>query len=317
VESIILTICSLLLLYSSFGANFNAQNFIPNAQAETANKFTYHLAPAKRINFPYRVRGVPQFDVKMLTAQNAAVIDEDTGRVLFEKDSYDKKSIASLTKLMTAVVWWEINGDLKKVIKIEGDDYRDGGISYFISGESVTAKDLLYTGLIASSNSAMAALVRSTGLGTESFVELMNGKAQELGMKNTRFKEPTGLDFKNISTATDLFILTREAFKNPVISEITQLEEYKFRPLGKSVFRVVRNTNWLLSDSLNEDGYQIVGGKTGYIDESGYNLVVKAFSKEKNKNLIIVILGSADKGSRFEEAKKLIEWSYSNHVWSI
>lgn len=315
-ESLIISICALLLLYSPFRASIDIQNHTLKARAEDAIFFENHLAPANKINLPFRVRGVPSFDASAITAQSAMMVDEGTGRVLFEKDSYQKKSIASLTKLMTALVWWEIDGDLNKIVEIKSEDYREGGISYFIAGERVRAKDLLHAGLIASSNSAIVSLVKSTGLTSEDFVTLMNKKAEALGMQNTRFKEPTGLDYKNISTAVDCFILAREAFKNPIISKATQLKSYKFKPLGKSASRLIRSTNWLLSESANNN-YEILGGKTGYIEESGYNLIIRARNKEKDKNLITIILGSNNKGSRFAEAKKLIEWTYANHIWEI
>ncbi|MFC1612366.1 D-alanyl-D-alanine carboxypeptidase family protein [Patescibacteria group bacterium] len=316
-ESIIITISIFLFIFNSFGINVSAPSFIPKVIAGESAQFEYQLVPAKREVFPYRVKGTPLFNALEITAESAIVIDENTGRVLFEKDSYDKKSIASLTKLMTALVWWEVDGDLNKIVEIKPQDYREGGIAYFISGEKVHAKDLLHAGLIASSNSAMAALVRSTGITTEEFVNLMNEYADKLGMKNTRFKEPTGLDFKNISTVTDLFILARAAFKNPIISNTTQLREYKFQPLNKTAWRTMRNTNWLLTDSLNNGNYNILGGKTGYIDESGYNLIIEVHNEARNQNLIVAVLGSVDKSTRFTEAKELIEWTYENHIWEI
>ncbi|PIR66659.1 MAG: hypothetical protein COU51_02990 [Parcubacteria group bacterium CG10_big_fil_rev_8_21_14_0_10_36_14] len=313
-ESIIITITSLLLLYSSSGANFNPENIIIKVSASETYKFPYHLALAKPMSFPYRLRGVPNFDANDITAGGAIVADEETGRILFEKDSYDKKSIASLTKLMTALVWWEVDGDLEKIIEIKSEDYREGGIAYFISGEKVRVRDLLNAGLIASSNSAMAALVRSTGITEEDFVSLMNEKAESLGMYNTRFKEPTGLDYKNISVASDLFILAREVFKNPILASITQKASYSFTPIGKGATRNIQSTDWLLSEKNST--FQVVGGKTGYIEESNYNFILKARSNE-GKNVIIVLLGSSDKGTRFEEAKKLVNWVFNNYVWKI
>ncbi|MBU4421691.1 serine hydrolase [Candidatus Parcubacteria bacterium] len=313
-ESIIITITGLLLLYSSFGANFNVGNIISKVSAGESYKFPYHLALAKPTSFPYRLRGVPNFNANDITAGGAIVADEETGRILFEKDSYDKKSLASLTKLMTALIWWEVDGNLEKTIEIKSEDYREGGIAYFIAGEQVKAKDLLNAGLIASSNSAMATLVRSTGKTEEDFIALMNKKAEALGMYNTRFKEPTGLDFKNISVASDIFILAREVFKNPILASITQKESYSFIPIGKSVARNVQSTDWLLSEKNSL--FQVVGGKTGYIEESDYNFVLKARSNE-GRNIIVVLLGSADKGTRFEEAKKLVNWAFNNYIWKI
>ncbi|MFA5134088.1 MAG: serine hydrolase [Patescibacteria group bacterium] len=311
----ILTIASLLLV---FGLN-------PAAISEKAKAGSYglgsgsanHLIPAKRVTFPYRPKGVELFDPKELSAKEAIVMDEGTGRVLFQKDAYSKRPIASLTKLMTALLWFEVDGDLNKTVEIKSEDYRDGSIPYFIAGDKVTTKDLLYAGLVASSNSAMAALVRSSGYASGDFSRLMNSRAQELGMKDTFFAEPTGLDSRNVSTASDLYILARNAFGRTEISSATQLPSYSFKPINRDSYRQVKSTDWLLNSSVNGGDYKIIGGKTGYIQESDYNFVLKVYNKQKNKDLIIVILGSKEAGARFEEAKKLTEWAYKSYIWEI
>ena len=281
------------------------------------NNFRAHLSLSKSIDLPYRARGAPIFDASQITAQSAMAVDEKTGKILFEKNSYNKQSIASLTKLMTAIVWLERDGGLNKEIEIKNEDIREGGIAYFLAGEKIKAKDLLYAGLIGSSNMAMAALARNTTTSTEEFVSLMNKKAKELGMENTRFKDPTGLDYHNISTASDIYLLMKEAFGRQEIYKATQLSAYNFYPLGKGYPRAVKNTNWLLNSSLNSGAYKIVGGKTGYIEESNYNLALRVYNSEKNKNIAVIILGSADKQSRFIEAKKLTEWVFGNYIWQI
>lgn len=301
----------------NFNAPQPASGFLEKAKAGGEGLSANHLVPAKRISFPYRPKGVPLFNPQDVSAKSVAVRDESTGRILFQKDAYIKRPIASLTKLMTALVWFEADGNLEKTVEIKSEDYREGSIPYFIAGDKVKAKDLLYAGLVASSNSAMAALARSLGLTAGDFIKLMNDKAAELGMKDTVFVEPTGLDSRNMSTATDLFILARSAFSNSEISRATQLSSYSFRPLNGGAFRSVASTDWLLNSSANSGDYKIVGGKTGYIEESDYNLVLKIRNREKGKDLIVVVLGSEETGARFAEAKKLIEWAYKNYIWSI
>jgi D-alanyl-D-alanine carboxypeptidase len=297
--------------------------FFPKTETDAApvfwksdlNGFNRRLPLAEDIDLPYKIRGAPVFNSSLLAAESVIVADEKTGRVLFEKDSYDKKSIASLTKLMAALVWLENSGDLDGVIEVRNEDFRDGGIAYFLAGEKIRAKDLLYSGLVASSNTAMAALARSSGIGSENFIALMNQKAKKLGMENTRFKDPTGLDYHNISTASDIFLLAKEAFRRPEIHKATQLEKYEFRPIGKNIPRVVRNTNWLLNGSLNSGVYKVIGGKTGYIEESNYNLAVRVHNSEKNESVVVIILGSPDKQSRFSEARRLAEWAFNSYLW--
>lgn len=310
-------IAGFLILFNLNSYNFSVQNFAPKAEAKSSVLYAHNLIPAGRVSLPYLLRGVPQFDENTVTAQSVAVADVGTGRILFQKNAREKRPIASLTKLMSALVWFDVDGDLNQAVEIKSEDYREGSTPYFITGEKVRAKDLLYAGLIASSNSAIASLARCTGLSRMSFVKYMNAKAEELGMKDTKFVEPTGLDSGNQSTVTDLFILAREAFLNAEISKATQTASYQFSPMGSAAVRSIKSTDWLLQGSLNSGEYKIIGGKTGYIEESNYNLVLKTYNKNKDKNLIVIVLGSDENGSRFAEAKKLIEWTYHNYMWKI
>lgn len=311
----IILILGVLLGLGSY--NFSAKNFTLKAKTRPSVSFSGHLEPAKRIVIPYLLKGAPVFDEAEFTAKSAIVMDEGTGRVLFAKNPDLTRPLASLTKLMSALVWFDIDGDLNKTVEISANDYREGSIPYFIAGDKVRTRDLLYAALVASSNSAVAALVRSTGLTEEKFVRLMNAKARELGMENTIFSDPVGLSAQNQSAAADLFILTREAFYNREISRATELLSYEFSPQGLGAVRIVKNTNRLLLSTLNNGDYKIIGGKTGYIEESDYNLILETYNREKDKNIIVIILGSGDKNSRFSEAKKLIEWTYDNYMWKI
>lgn len=277
--------------------------------------FRSHLTPSPYLARPYRVRGSEDFDISKITAKSLLVADETTGRALLQKNIYTKRPIASVTKLMTALVWLELGGVLDEIVEIESGDYREGSIPYFIAGEKVRARDLFYAGLIASSNSAIAALARSAGFPEAKFVMLMNEKARELGMDETTFVEPTGLDPKNISTARDLQILAKAVFANQEILRATQMREYSFSPLGKESWRKVQNTNWLLNGSLNGGVYKIIGGKTGHIEEGGYNLIIKVFNQERDRDLFIIILDSEDIDKRFSEAAGLIRWTYKNYLW--
>lgn len=314
----LLQIILILAVLAGFGGyNGRAGQLFSAIKARPAASFFGHLEPAKRIVFPYLLKGASAFDETEFTAKSVIVMDEGTGRVLFAKDPNLTRPLASLTKLMSALVWFDIDGDLNKTVEISADDYREGSIPYFIAGDKVKTRDLLYAALIASSNSAVSALVRSTGLAEEKFVRLMNAKGRELGMGKTVFSDPVGLSAQNQSAAADLFILAREAFYNREISRATELLSYEFRPAGMGAVRVVKNTNRLLVSSLNNGNYKIIGGKTGYIEESDYNLILKTYNKEKDKNIIVVILGSSDKNLRFAEAAKIIEWTYKNYMWKI
>lgn len=311
------TIAGFLVWLGLGSYHFSVQNFTFKAEAKPMVAFPQHLEPAKLTAIPYLLRGSPQFDGSAITAKSAIAMDEGTGRVLFAKDASLVRPIASLTKLMSVLVWFDIGGNLNQTVEISAADYREGSIPYFIAGDKVKTKDLLYAALVASSNSAVAALVRSTGLPEAGFVRLMNAKARELGMDNTHFFDPIGLSPQNESTATDLFILARESFSNPEISRATEASSYEFSPEGSGAVRILRSTDQLLAGSLNDKDYKIIGGKTGYIEESDYNLILKTYGREKEKNIITVVLGSNDKNARFSEAEKIIKWTYKNYMWKI
>jgi D-alanyl-D-alanine carboxypeptidase len=307
-ESFFLTITALFFIFN-LGSPLSAAG-------EDFKIFRSHLMPSPYLARPYRVRGSDDFDITKITAKSLVVADETTGRMLLQKNAYTKRPIASLTKLMTALVWLENDGNLDKIVEFEAGDYREGSIPYFIAGEKVACRDLFYAGLIASSNSAIAALARSTGFTEEKFVMLMNKKAKELGMDETAFVEPTGLNPKNISTARDLQILAKFAFAAPEILRATQMKEYSFSPQNKESWRKVQNTNWLLNSSINGGVYKIIGGKTGHIEEGGYNLIMKVFNQERDRDLFIIILDSEDIDKRFTEAAELIRWTYKNYLWT-
>ena len=233
-------------------------------------------------------------------------------RILFEKESREKFPIASLTKLMTAETVLE-NYDLSQEIKIsEKAVYQDEDAGNLRVGEVFTAKELLYPMLIESSNGAAFAL--SEIIGEESFVDLMNLEAENLGMENTYFLNPTGLDPKssksraNYSTTEDLIKLARRLLETkPITWEISAEKEFNLSTSDGIFHHKLTNTNKLLGEIPG-----IVGGKTGetYLASGCLILIVKA-PKEKGY-LINVILGSEN---RFEDMEKLLNWVETAYKW--
>jgi D-alanyl-D-alanine carboxypeptidase len=246
------------------------------------------------------------------TARAAIVIDEDSGTVLFEKNSKEKLPIASLTKLMTALVFLETNPDWEKEIKLLKEEEKEGSILYARAGEKVKVKDLFNMMLVGSVNNAALALVRSTGLSQEDFVKKMNEKAKDLEMHDTFFVDPTGLEPANTSTVSDLARLVVQAFQREEIQKATTLSEYVFKTAnGKTYY--IKNTNELLLSFLNKPPYKIIGGKTGYLDEAKYCLALE--TERDGHRIISVVLGSDTLYDRFQESKGLIVWAFENFVW--
>jgi serine-type D-Ala-D-Ala endopeptidase (penicillin-binding protein 7) len=244
-----------------------------------------------------------------ITAQAAAVMDKDSGAILWQKNADQVRSLASITKLMTALVFLENNPGWDTQVTLEKRDEANSNAPNILRGETVTIKDLFYTSLIASDNNTANALVRSTGMDRDEFVDLMNQKARNLKLDNTKFKDPTGLNQDNVSTALEILKLADTAFANQDIVEVTALKEYNFQAITGKHHRVF-STNNLLSSYLD-----VVAGKTGFIFESGYCLVSEIKS-DNGDNIIGVVLGSSTNLDRFQDLKILSSWIIDNFVWS-
>lgn len=251
----------------------------------------------------------------LTTAESVLVLDRRTKKVLFEKSSTDVRPIASITKIMTALTLLELEIDFSKVLTVYQADSRIGGRVYVYPGEQFTIQDLWMDGLIASDNVAIVALVRSTGFSEPAFVDKMNDLAGRLGLENSHFVEPTGINGHNVSTAADVAKLIDLAMQRKEIVDAVRRPIYSFAPLNKDTVRTIKSTNRLLNSYINEDPYQIVGGKTGFTFEAGYSLAVVVDGPGHNDDLIIVVLGADSTDGRFQEVKGLVDWTYENYRW--
>ncbi|MEK7168059.1 MAG: serine hydrolase, partial [Patescibacteria group bacterium] len=149
-----------------------------------------------------------------VTAQSVLVLDQDSKKILFEKNSGQVRSIASLTKLMTALVFLDNNPGWEKEITMDSSDMRPGGQTQLMAGEKLTARDAFFAMLVGSANEAAVALSRYTGLSEQDFISQMNIKAEALGMSGAVFKDVTGLDPDNQASAVDVMFLAQEAFNH-------------------------------------------------------------------------------------------------------
>ncbi|HET9821998.1 MAG TPA: D-alanyl-D-alanine endopeptidase [Burkholderiaceae bacterium] len=232
----------------------------------------------------------------------ALVMDQDTSEVLFSKNPQAVLPIASITKLMTALVVTEAQLPLDESLTITSEDVdtEKGSGSRLRVGTSLTREEMLHLALMASENRAANALGRHYPGGMPAFVDAMNRKAQELGMKDTRYVEPTGLSSSNQSSATDLALLVREADKHDMIRRLSTSPEFAVT-LGKRNVQF-RNTNGLVRSGTWDIGLQ----KTGYISEAGRCLVMQA--QMAGRKLIMVLLDSAGKYSRIGDAERIRHW---------
>lgn len=243
-----------------------------------------------------------------ISAQAAAVVDERTGTVLWQKNANEVRSIASITKLMTALVFLQNNPGWDTEVTMLPEDNTNGGTHHILEGERVTAENLFYAGLIASDNNSIKALVRSTGLTEEEFVGKMNNRARTLGLINTNFVEPTGLDEDNKSTALEVLKLAQYAFGKDTIVDAVELSTYTFQAKSGQHHKIY-STNKLLDSYLD-----IVAGKTGYIGASGYCLTAQV-KGEEGQRILAVVLGSDSHDGRFYDLKVLSGWVLENFTW--
>jgi D-alanyl-D-alanine carboxypeptidase len=246
-------------------------------------------------------------------ATAAVVVDWDTGRALLEKQADQRMSIASVSKLMTALVVVESDPDWNQLIEIRGSDMRVGGIQYMGPGDKLTLQETFKVMLVSSSNEAAVALSRSIGASESEFVERMNETARRLGMSNTNFEEPTGLDQSNQASARDIAVLVRSALRYDVIREPLLMSRYYFET-ESGTGRTARNTDDLLGSFLDRPPYVFLGGKTGYQSEAGYCFAAAAENADGNR-VIAVALGASSKEQRFKDVKAMIFWAFDAYVW--
>ncbi len=247
------------------------------------------------------------------TAASAIVVDTKTKTILFSKNTGEVRPLASITKLMTAMVLLDLPVNWASTTVITDADI--DGDHHVNAGEEFTLEDLWHVALIGSSNSAINALVRSTGITAENFVVLMNKKAEELRLFSARFDEPTGLSDKNMANALDTAKLLIDALKFDKIYTTVQTGEYYAHPLGSDKPRRIWTTDWLLTNWIpNNFKVEDIAGKTGYIDNSGYNFVV-SLSNEKKHGITVVIFGAVTNEARFSEARDLAQWTFDHYLW--
>ena len=223
-------------------------------------------------------------------AAAAIIFNPANGEVLWEENAQDKRSIASITKVMTAVVFLEDNPDLSKEITIERSDVYAASTTYLRANERITLNNLLHLTLIASDNAAARALARVSHGGTAAFIERMNEKALELGLENMSFADPSGLNPANISSAYDLsrliaFASTDEQIA-PIIAPIMRTNHYTVSTNRRTI--TIHSTNHLLRGT----GVDVMGGKTGFISKAGYCLATLLRLPQGNQ-VAVVVLGAA------------------------
>ena len=246
-------------------------------------------------------------DALDLKSSVALVIDQDTHEVLFSKNDHAVLPIASLTKLMTGLLISEARLPNDELITITQDDVdtEKGSRSRLTIGTTLSRGELLHLALMSSENRAAHALGRTYPGGLETFVSIMNAKAKMLGMKDTRYVEPTGLSSRNQSSAQDLALLVNAAYADATVRSLSTSPEYQVE-VGNRVLQF-NTTNRLVKSPDWDIGVQ----KTGFINEAGQCLVMQA--RVAGRKLIMVFLDSAGKFSRIADAERVRRWVEATH----
>ena len=256
--------------------------------------------PRYRLDFEHQFKRGPYLNLK-----SAILINYENGRVLYAKRPEQVRPIASITKLVTAMVLLDSKIDLQTTAVISRQDARRSSRSRLRVGYELTLEDLLYAALLSSDNRAARAIARTVAGSYEAFAKLMNIKARRLGLRKTHFVEPTGLDERNVSTAHEVALLVHCAFDYPLIRKITSTRSHHVRVRNRKRLTLpMANTNLMVHSP-----YRVLVGKTGYIRAADYCLAT-LLSDRKGQRMTLVVLGVPGDRLRFREARKLVDWGY-------
>lgn len=283
----------------------------PSAQHATHQKINVRLRSQKpTIVYADLYDGTGPLE---LSSSKALVINQLTGEVIFAKNTNQSTPIASVTKLMTAMVMLDAHLPMDDLLTIadEDVDYIKGTHSKLSVGTPLTRGELLQLALMSSENRAAAALARNYPDGIGAFIDAMNRKAEVLGMKSTHFYDATGLDSNNVSTAEDLVKMVNAAYHYPAIRQITTTASQEVTLYGHET-----PVNFVNTNALVRGGDWIIGlSKTGFINEAGRCLVMQA--EISGQPMIIVLLDSAGKMSRIGDANRIRKWIENNETGSL
>lgn len=241
-------------------------------------------------------------EVPDIRAEAAIIYNPATNEVLFQENAQEQRSIASITKVMTALVHLETQTDPATEVLVDRADVTNASTTYLRRGYIVTTEDLLHLLLIGSDNAAARALARVSPYGTAGFIARMNEKAAELGLSDTRYADPSGLVADNVSSAYDMARLIAYASADPHIGGIMRKAQHVVHAGRRAI--TVSSTNQL----VRLGDLEVMGGKTGFIRRSGYCLATLLRMPQTGQEFAVVVLGARSNVGRFWETRHLFNW---------
>jgi serine-type D-Ala-D-Ala endopeptidase (penicillin-binding protein 7) len=253
-----------------------------------------------------------------IAAEAYVVMDRSTGKILTVKNENKVWPIASLTKLMTASVVLDHDVSMSSVANVRNADNVGGARLWVYDGDQFSVEDLFYATLVASANNAANALSRTAGISRSEFLLEMNQKAVDMNLIKTHYADPTGIELGNVSTAREMTRIARSVFARDEIRRFTTTASKYIYDLTQGTSKKMTNTNWMLWKPAYDDVY-VTGGKTGYLIESGWNLVVslRPSGNDVDRELLIVLFGADSRGDSFIEANQLADWAWRSHEWEM
>lgn len=262
-----------------------------------------------------RMFGLSQAGAKYepnVTAKTAILMDEESGKILWQKNATTSLPLASLTKLAAIKVFLDTRPSLNSIVKysVKDEEYNYQYANKWEiarlkleDGDALTGEDLLYAALVGSANNAVETLVRASGLKRADFISKMNDSVAFWGASSTRFMEPTGLSPENVSSALDYAIITKQVYAHPIIQKASVMPNYKFSLINRDKkYNIVNSDKLIQISSLN-----ITGSKTGYLNEAGYCLMARAADKV-GRQVIVVTMGAATRDRSFAETEELLKY---------
>ena len=244
-------------------------------------------------------------------AAAAIIYNPETNQILWEENSQTQRSIASITKVMTATVFLENNPELTEPVTVQRGDVFQASTTHLHANDKVTTDDLLHLLLIASDNAAARALARVSPLGSEGFIRRMNEKAEELGLESTHYADPSGLLSENVSSAYDMARLITHASQDERISSIMRTNEYTVYSGKRPI--TFHSTNHL----LREGNVDVRAGKTGFITKAGYCLATVLRLQGSSQDVAVVVFGARSNAGRFMETQNLFNWMSSKAASAV
>jgi D-alanyl-D-alanine carboxypeptidase len=299
-------------LLSSFFLGAMAFSSLPIAEPVNLSELTEERKPSAPI--PELIANSESLGVEV-SAQSFLVVEPKSGAILAEKNSDSVRSIASITKLMTALVILDGKPDWDQEVTMVLSDFTQEAAPMFAFNDQVKVKDLFYAMLVASSNEAANALVRSSGLSREEFIAKMNLIAKLLELDNANFVDPVGLLAGNQATAKEVTKLMSVAYSHSEVRKAASLKSLEIKVLNKNAVRKIVSTNRLLNQPFGNEGeYLVEIGKTGFIYLAGYCFTSQVKDKD-DRLLLVTVLGTPAINDRFTDTKSLAYWVFNNYQW--